>query len=48
MASLELKGIHKIYPGGVEAVKDFNMEIADKDLLHFSDLPVAVRQQLFV
>ena len=33
MASLELKGIHKIYPGGVEAVKDFNMEIADKDFI---------------
>ncbi len=33
MASLELKGIHKIYPGGVEAVKDFNMDIADKDFI---------------
>ncbi len=33
MASLELKGIHKVYPGGVEAVKDFNMEIADKDFI---------------
>ncbi|MFA7636661.1 MAG: sn-glycerol-3-phosphate ABC transporter ATP-binding protein UgpC [Monoglobales bacterium] len=33
MASLQLKGIHKVYPGGVEAVKDFNMEIADKDFI---------------
>ena len=33
MASLELKGIHKVYDGGVEAVKDFNIEIADKDFI---------------
>ena len=33
MASLELKGIHKVYDSGVEAVKDFNMEIADKDFI---------------
>ena len=31
MASLSLKGIQKIYPNGFHAVKDFNLEIADKD-----------------
>ena len=33
MASLELKGVYKIYPGNVAAVKDFNIEIADKDFI---------------
>ena len=33
MASLQLKGIYKRYPGGVEAVKDFNLDIADKDFI---------------
>ena len=30
MASLSLKNIFKVYPNGVEAVKDFNLEIEDK------------------
>ena len=30
MAGLNLKGIYKRYQGGVEAVKDFNLEIEDK------------------
>ena len=30
MASLSLQGIQKIYPNGFHAVKDFNLEIADK------------------
>ena len=33
MASLSLKGIYKRYPGGVVAVSDFNLEIADKEFL---------------
>ena len=30
MASVTLKNIYKKYPGGVVAVSDFNLEIADK------------------
>lgn len=33
MSSLTLKGIKKIYPGKVTAVRDFNMEIADKEFI---------------
>lgn len=35
MASLSLKNICKQYPGGVLAVKDFNLEIADKEFIIF-------------
>lgn len=35
MASLSLKNIHKIYPNGFNAVKDFNLEIADKEFIIF-------------
>jgi multiple sugar transport system ATP-binding protein len=35
MASLSLKGIQKIYPNGFHAVKDFNLEIADKEFIIF-------------
>ena len=35
MASLSLKHINKTYPNGFEAVKDFNMEIADKEFIIF-------------
>ena len=35
MASLSLKHINKIYPNGFEAVKDFNLEIADKEFIIF-------------
>ena len=35
MASLSLKNICKVYPNGFEAVKDFNMEIADKEFIIF-------------
>ena len=31
MANLSLQHIYKIYPGDVTAVKDFNLEIEDKD-----------------
>ncbi len=33
MASLELKNIYKKYPGGVIAVSDFNLSIADKEFI---------------
>ena len=35
MASLSLKGIQKIYPNGFHAVKDFNLEIEDKEFIIF-------------
>jgi multiple sugar transport system ATP-binding protein len=35
MASLSLKNIYKVYPNGFEAVKDFNLEIADKEFIIF-------------
>ena len=35
MASLSLKGIQKIYPNGFHAVKDFNLEIQDKEFIIF-------------
>ena len=33
MASISLQHIYKIYPGDVTAVKDFNLEIADKEFI---------------
>lgn len=35
MANLTLKHIYKVYPNGVKAVNDFNMEIADKEFIVF-------------
>ena len=35
MASLSLKNISKVYPNGFVAVKDFNLEIADKEFIIF-------------
>ncbi|MGL5258970.1 MAG: ABC transporter ATP-binding protein [Lachnospiraceae bacterium] len=35
MASLSLKNICKVYANGFEAVKDFNLEIADKEFIIF-------------
>ena len=35
MASLSLKHINKTYPNGYEAVKDFNLEIEDKEFIIF-------------
>ena len=32
MASVSLKNVYKIYDGGVTAVTDFNLEIADEDV----------------
>ncbi|MFU0799637.1 MAG: sn-glycerol-3-phosphate ABC transporter ATP-binding protein UgpC [Xylanivirga thermophila] len=33
MASVTLKHIYKVYPGGVTAVSDFNLDIADKEFI---------------
>ena len=35
MASLSLKNVTKAYPNGFVAVKDFNLEIADKEFVIF-------------
>ncbi len=35
MASLSLKHIYKIYPNGFEAVKDFNLEVEDREFIIF-------------
>ena len=35
MASLSLRNICKVYPNGFEAVKDFNLEIEDKEFIIF-------------
>ena len=48
MASLSLKGVQKIYPNGFHAVKDFNLEIADKEFIIFVVRPDAVNLQHFV
>src|SRR5574344_2771494 len=35
MAGLSLKNVCKVYPNGFEAVKDFNLEIEDKEFIVF-------------
>jgi len=35
MASLSLRNIYKVYPSGVTAVSDFNLEIEDKEFIVF-------------
>ncbi len=35
MASLSLKNINKVYPNGFVAVKDFNLEVKDKEFIIF-------------
>ena len=42
MASLSLKHINKTYPNGFEAVKDFNLEIEDKEFIIFVGNKVVV------
>ena len=42
MASLSLKHINKTYPNGFEAVKDFNLEIEDKEFIIFVGHAVTV------
>ena len=33
MSGLSLKHINKVYPNGFHAVKDFNLEIEDKEFI---------------
>ena len=33
MAGITLRGIHKVYPGDVKAVNDFNLDIEDKEFI---------------
>lgn len=33
VASVVLKGIGKVYPGGVRAVTDFNLKVKDKEFI---------------
>jgi len=35
MACVKLEKIQKIYPGGAQAVKDFNLDIEDKEFVVF-------------
>ena len=35
MSSVQLKHVCKKYPNGYEAVKDFNLEIEDKEFIIF-------------
>ena len=35
MASLSLQHINKTYPNGFQAVKDFNLDIEDKEFIIF-------------
>ena len=35
MAELSLKHVYKRYPNGFEAVKDFNLDVADKEFIIF-------------
>jgi len=35
MASLSLRNVNKVYPNGFQAVKDFNLEIEDKEFIIF-------------
>ena len=41
MATLSLEHIGKKYPNGYEGVKDFNLEIADKEFISSSARPAA-------
>ena len=35
MSSLTLRHIYKVYPNGVKAVNDFNLEIKDREFIVF-------------
>lgn len=48
MASLSLKNVCKVYPNGFEAVKDFNLDVADKEFIIFVDHLDVVSLQHFV
>lgn len=45
MAQLSLKHIQKIYDNRVHVVKDFNLEIEDKEFIVLSARPVAVNRR---
>ena len=36
MAELSLKHVYKRYPNGFEAVKDFNLDVADKEFIIYN------------
>jgi multiple sugar transport system ATP-binding protein len=44
MASVTLENVFKIYPGGVTAVNDVNLEVKDKEFLVLVG-PVRLRQE---
>ena len=48
MASLSLKNVCKVYPNGFEAVKDFNLEVEDKEFIIFVGPQDVVNLQHFV
>lgn len=48
MASLSLKNVCKVYPNGFVAVKDFNLDVADKEFIILLDHLDVVNQQHFV
>ncbi len=48
MASLSLQHIIQNYPNGFEAVKDFNLEIDDKEFIIFVGPSDVVNLQHFV
>ena len=48
MASLSLSHINKTYPNGFQAVKDFNLEIEDKEFIIFVGHPDVENLQHFV
>lgn len=41
MSGLVLKNVNKIYPGGQQSVKDFSLEIRDREFLILVGLPGA-------
>ncbi len=45
MASITCKGMYKIYPGNVQAVTDFNLEIPDKEFIILVGPPAAANLQ---
>ena len=48
MASISLKNINKVYPNGFHAVKDFNLDIEDKEFIIFGNEAFALVRRLFL
>ena len=46
MASLSLKNIYKIYPNGFNAVKDFNLDVEDKEFIKSCDVPGPTKEAI--